>query len=75
MEQAGGIEPVAAAMAAAAESGKDVEVLKEQLKQWRSQRKPGERIPAPLWAAAVDAARTHGVYRVAIDLHLDYAGL
>ena len=68
MEETGEIEQ-------AMVSGEGVEVLKQQLKDWRLQRKPGERIPAPLWAGAVDAAKEHGVYRVAIDLHLDYATL
>jgi hypothetical protein len=56
-------------------SGDDLQGIKQRLQDWRSQRKLGEHIPAPLWAAAVDAAREHGVYRVAIELHLDYAGL
>ena len=59
----------------ASEPGDDVQGIKQRLQDWRSQRKLGEHIPAPLWAAAVDAAREHGVYRVAIDLRLDYAGL
>ena len=48
---------------------------RQQLQDWRAVRKLGERIPAPLWAAAVGAAREHGLYHVAIELHLDYAGL
>jgi len=68
MEETGGIEQ-------AAVSGDGIGVLKQQLQDWRSQRKAGQRIPEPLWVAAVEAAKEHGVYRVAIDLHLDYAGL
>jgi hypothetical protein len=56
-------------------AGDDLQGIRQRLQDWRSQRKLGEHIPAPLWAAAVDAAREHGVYRVAIELHLDYAGL
>jgi hypothetical protein len=56
-------------------AGDGLQGIKQRLQDWRSQRKLGEHIPAPLWAAAVDAAREHGVYRVAIELHLDYAGL
>jgi hypothetical protein len=56
-------------------AGDDLQGIKQRLQDWRSQRKPGEHIPAPLWAAAVGAAREHGVYRVAIELHVDYAGL
>jgi hypothetical protein len=55
--------------------GDDLEGIKQRMQDWRSQRKLGEHVPVPLWAAAVDAAREHGVYRVAIELHLDYAGL
>ena len=55
--------------------GDDLQGIKKRLQDWRSQRKLGEHIPALLWAAAVDAAKEHGVYRVAIDLRLDYAGL
>jgi hypothetical protein len=55
--------------------GDDLQGIKQRLQDWRAQRQMGERIPAPLWAQAVDAARQHGVYRVSIDLRLDYAGL
>lgn len=55
--------------------GDDLQGIKQRLQDWRSQRKVGERIPQPLWAEAVRAAREHGVYRVCIDLRLDYAGL
>ena len=56
-------------------AGNSLEQVKQQLQQWRAGRKLGEHIPAPLWAAAVGAAKKHGLYRVAIELHLDYAGL
>ena len=56
-------------------SGDDLQGIKQRLLDWRSRRKLGEHIPAPLWSAAVEAAREHGVYRVAIELRLDYAGL
>lgn len=52
-----------------------LEQIRQQLQVWRAGRKLGERIPAALWAAAVGAAREHGLYRVAIELHLDYAAL
>ena len=52
-----------------------LEQVKQQLRRWRAGRKLGEHIPAPLWAAAVGAAKEHGLHRVAIELHLDYAGL
>ena len=46
--------------------------LKERFDEWRAQRKLGMRIPAPLWAAAVDMVSVHGACRVAGALHLDY---
>jgi len=56
-------------------AGGSLEHLRQQLQDWRTGRKLGERIPAPLWAAAVDAAREQGLHRVATRLNLDYAGL
>ena len=56
-------------------AGGSLEHLRQQLQDWRAGRKLGERIPASLWAAAVGAAREQGLHRVAIELHLDYAGL
>lgn len=49
--------------------------LKRQFDQWRAGRRAGERIPSDLWAGAVAAAGEHGAYRVAAELHLDYAVL
>jgi len=49
--------------------------LKRQFDQWRTERRVGERIPSDLWAGAVAAAGEHGAYRVAAELHLDYAVL
>ena len=49
--------------------------LKWQFDEWRAARKAGERIPLHLWAGAVTAAVGHGAYRVAAELHLDYAVL
>jgi hypothetical protein len=55
--------------------GDGVSQLKRQFDQWRAGRKVGERIPLDLWAGAVAAAVEHGAYRVAAELHLDYAVL
>jgi hypothetical protein len=55
--------------------GDGVSQLKRQFDQWRAGRKVGERIPLELWAGAVGAAVEHGAYRVAAELHLDYAVL
>ena len=49
--------------------------LKRQFDHWRAGRKVGARIPLELWAGAVTAAVEHGAYRVAAELHLDYAVL
>jgi len=49
--------------------------LKRRFDQWRVGRKVGERIPLELWAGAVASAVEHGAYRVAAELHLDYAVL
>jgi hypothetical protein len=49
--------------------------LKRQFEQWRAARKGRDRIPAALWAGAVDAVEQHGAYRVAAELRLDYAVL
>ena len=49
--------------------------LKRQFDQWRAGRRAGERIPSALWAGAVTAAAGHGAYRVAAELHVDYAVL
>ena len=49
--------------------------LKRQFDQWRAGRKVGERISLDLRAGAVAAAVEHGAYRVAAELHLDYAVL
>ena len=56
-------------------AGDSLEQVRQQLQDWRAGRKLGTPIPAPLWAAAVGAAREHGLHRVAARLNLDYAGL
>ena len=57
------------------ELGDGLSQLKRRFDQWRAGRKLGERIPLELWAGAVAAAVEHGAYRVAAELHLDYAVL
>jgi len=46
--------------------------LKERFARWRAVRKLGMRIPARLWAAAVEMVAVDGAYRVAGELNLDY---
>jgi hypothetical protein len=47
----------------------------QRFRVWRSRRKPGSRIPEPLWALAAQLASAHGVCRVAAELGLDYYSL
>ena len=49
--------------------------LQRQLDQFRSTQSARTKLPEPLWQAAVDLARQHGVYAVAHPLRLDYMGL
>ena len=56
-------------------SSEELSPLKQEFAQWRAGRKVGERIPVALWAQASEAAAEHGAYRVAVELHLDYAEL
>ena len=49
--------------------------LQRQLEQFRSTRPVRTKLPEPLWQAAVELAREHGVYPVAHPLRLDYMRL
>ncbi|MCP4305420.1 MAG: hypothetical protein GY788_11195 [bacterium] len=49
--------------------------VQSQFELWRRSRSRGTRIPEALWRTAVEAAREHGVSRVAQALGLDYYGL
>jgi len=49
--------------------------LQRQLEQFRSTRPFRTKLPEPLWQAAVELARQHGVYPVAHPLRLDYMRL
>jgi hypothetical protein len=42
---------------------------------WRNGHQARLPIPEPLWAAAAEAARGHGVFRAAKALHLEYGKL
>jgi hypothetical protein len=50
----------------------ELEQVRGQLERWRGQKRNGQRIPEPLWSAAVRAVRHHGVNRVSRALGLDY---
>jgi hypothetical protein len=49
--------------------------LQRQLDQFRSTQARRTKLPEPLWQAAVELARQHGIYSVAHPLRLDYMGL
>jgi hypothetical protein len=49
--------------------------LQRQLDQFRSTQPGRTKLPGPLWQAAVELAREHGVYSVAHPLRLDYMRL
>ena len=46
-----------------------------RFRSWRRTRKPGTRIPEPLWKLAVSLAEGHGLHRTASALGLDYYSL
>ncbi len=48
---------------------------RSRFQAWRTQRKPGARIPLPLWAMAVRLAKTHGISGTSAALGLDYYSL
>jgi hypothetical protein len=50
----------------------EIEEAQRQFKNWRGERKRGERIPANLWGTAVELAKQHGVWPTARALHLDH---
>ncbi len=45
------------------------------MERWRANRQARERIPEPLWDAAVKVAGRYGVHRTAKSLRLDYYSL
>ena len=49
--------------------------LQRQLDQFRSTRPRRTKLPEPLWQAAVELVRQHGIYPVAHPLRLDYMQL
>ena len=49
---------------------------RRRVERWRETRRHRHvSMPAPLWAAAVAAARQHGLYRTARTLRVDYGAL
>src|SRR3954464_11971592 len=45
---------------------------RSRFQAWRGRRKPGGRIPQPLWAMAIRLAKGNGVRRTAAVLRLNY---
>lgn len=55
--------------------GNPLQKLALRFQEWREGHAPRARLPAALWAAAVELARQQGLYRTARALRLDYASL
>jgi hypothetical protein len=53
----------------------DLAGVSRGLAAWRARRKPGERIPAEIWAAAASVARRDGVGATSAALRLSYYDL
>lgn len=53
----------------------DLKAACTRFEKWRTTRSSRGRIPDALWDLAVHVAQTHGTYRVARALRLDYQGL
>lgn len=49
--------------------------LSQRLEEWRNAHNRRARLPEELWAAAVELARQHGLFRTAHTLRLDYTNL
>jgi len=52
-----------------------IERVRAQFESWRAQKRKGERIPEPLWQAAEEAARKHGIHPVSHAVRLEYGHL
>lgn len=53
----------------------DIRKTYRRFERWRSSHTGRLPIPEPLWAAAAELARVHGVFRIARALHLEYGKL
>lgn len=49
--------------------------LQRELEEYRRMQPRRAKLPEPIWEAAAELAREHGVYAVAQPLRLDYMGL
>lgn len=55
--------------------GAELVQARQRFRTWRRTRKTGTRIPASLWAMAVELAQSQGLSRTASELGLDYDAL
>ncbi len=53
----------------------DIQRLYRRFQQWRNSHTGRLPIPEPLWAAAAELARRHGVFRISKCLNLEYGKL
>ena len=54
---------------------RDMRKVYRRLRRWRSSHARRVPIPEPLWAAAAELAREHGIFPTAKALHLEYGKL
>ena len=62
-------------MKARIESALTLEEVAEHFERWRRNKKRGDRIPQPLWDAAIGLVETHGVSQVTRALRLSATDL
>ena len=55
--------------------GEEFLELQHRLAEWRKDHSRRTPLPGEIWAAAVELARRHGVYRTARSLPIDYVNL
>ena len=53
----------------------DLDAAINHFEEWRATRTGRSRVPESLWSLAVSVAKTHGVWRVAKALRVNYEGL
>lgn len=53
----------------------EIKKLRDDIERWRRTRAKRSPMPKKLWATATVLARTHGVYRIAQDLDVNYQSL
>lgn len=52
-----------------------IEPLRQQVESWRQNKASNERMPEPLWEAAIALAKVYGISPVQRILRIDYRGL